>query len=275
MNIKMNYPMKFRLAGKFFLLIAFLLPVVLQSKQLPEPPKPYRLVNDHAGLLTAGQQRSLENKLWSYEDSTTNQIAILIEKSLEDEALEDYTQRVAEKWGIGQGDRENGILIYIAVEERAIRIEVGYGLEGAVPDAAAGRIINDYMIPEFRENRHYEGINKAVDIIISLASGEYSAADFERKQEVPVFPILIFLLFFGLMMFIAFLSWRSQVKKIMLQKNVNFATAMLLLGMMNKKASRSRGYGSFRSGTGAFGGGSRGGGFGGGSFGGGGASGRW
>ncbi|MEM9990483.1 MAG: TPM domain-containing protein [Bacteroidota bacterium] len=173
--------------------IGIILP--LSAKQIPSRPSPPRLVNDLGNILSVQQQRALERKLVAYNDSTSTQIAIVTEKSLGGDDLFDYTIRLAEAWGMGQADKDNGILIYVASEDRKLRILTGYGVEGFLPDAAAKRIVDGVIVPQFREGRYYQGLNDATTIIMELGSGEYTADHLRTNDDgegIP--PIVIFIL---------------------------------------------------------------------------------
>ncbi|MEX0966425.1 MAG: TPM domain-containing protein [Bacteroidia bacterium] len=271
--------MKFPSENKWlFLLLLF--PCLLTAKDLPEKTK--RLVNDYADVLTEQQEAELERYLVAYNDSTTTQIAIVIERSLDDEALEDYTQRLAESWGIGQQGNDNGVLIYVAKDDRKMRIEVGYGLEPVIPDILAGRIMDNYMQPQFRKDNYYQGLWDASTVLMKLASQEFTAADVKgggKKESPPILIIVLPFIIILIIFLVGILSWRSKVKGLMHSRSLGFwAAAALLSTMASKRGRNSTGWGSFHSGGGSFGGGRGGGGFGGfggGSFGGGGASGSW
>ncbi|MEJ7643123.1 MAG: TPM domain-containing protein [Chryseolinea sp.] len=132
-------------------------------------------VHDDAHALTTSTVEALEARLVQYEDSTSNQIAILLIPSLEGEILEDYALRVAEKWQLGQKDNDNGALLLIAVNDRKMRIEVGQGLEGVLTDAMCSRIMRNELSPAFRKDDYDGGISAAIDAMIGAIGGEYSA----------------------------------------------------------------------------------------------------
>lgn len=132
-------------------------------------------VHDDASVLSQQTVDQLEARLKQYEDSTSNQIAILIIPSLAGESIEDYTLRVAEKWKLGQQDKDNGVLLLIAIDDRKMRIEVGEGLEGVLPDAISNRIIRNEMAPNFRRNDYDAGVTSAINAMISAIGGEYTA----------------------------------------------------------------------------------------------------
>ena len=160
-----------------------LLSLTVQAQNVPPRPDPPRLVNDLAGLLQPQEVAALEQKLVAYNDSTSSQIAVVTVPTLDGNDLADYTQKLYESWGIGRKGKDNGILLLIAKQERKARIQPGYGLEGAVPDALAKRIISNTIAPAFKQNQYYVGIDRATDQLIALAKGEYKAdpADAQRR----------------------------------------------------------------------------------------------
>ncbi|MCS6972997.1 MAG: TPM domain-containing protein [Cyclobacteriaceae bacterium] len=145
-------------------------------------------VHDEAGLLSPQMREQLETRLKQYEDSTSNQIAILIIPSLKGEVLEDYSLRVAEKWKLGQKEKDNGVLLLIAVEDRKMRIEVGYGLEGVLPDVICSRIIRNEIAPRFRRNEFDEGVWAGIVAITQAIGGEYTAGEGDGEGFEPLTP---------------------------------------------------------------------------------------
>jgi uncharacterized protein len=247
------------------------------SQDFPERPVPPRLVNDFAGLLTADEAMMLENKLLAFNDSTSTQIAIVIVNSLSGYDKSDYAQRLAEKWGIGQRGLDNGILILVKAKTSDSRGEVfiapGYGLEGAIPDITCAEIVDYEILPAFVSGYYYTGLDDAVNTLMSLARGEFSASEYgdkinSGKKEDGVFSIIVFIIIVVLVLIFG-KSGGSNNKNI----SSGGLPFWVLLGLMNS------GRGSHSGSWGGFSGGSRGGGgfggFGGGSFGGGGAGGSW
>jgi len=153
------------------------------AQSVPPPPNPPRLVNDLAHLMQPGEADALEQKLVAYNDSTSSQIAVVTVPNLDGAEIADYAQKLYESWGIGRKGKNNGILILVAQEEHTARIQTGYGLEGAVPDALAKRIISNTMVPAFRENRYYAGLDRAADQLIALAKGEYQADPADAQPQ--------------------------------------------------------------------------------------------
>ena len=174
------------------------------QRDLPEKPNPPRLVNDLTSYtLSASEQGILERKLLAYEDSTSTQVAILIVNNLNGYEVVDYAQGVGEKWGVGTGNKDNGVLIVVAIQDRKAAIVTGYGMEGSITDAATYTIREDYMNPRFQQGNFFEGLDDATDIIFKLASGEYKADQVARggeiKREDKGFPFsFLFILSFSL-----------------------------------------------------------------------------
>lgn len=256
------------------------------AQNIPEVPNPPRLVNDFANVLSPEQESMLEQKLIAYDDSTSTQFTIVLINTLDGYPVEVYAHELASKWGIGREKRNNGLLLLAAISDRKIRVEVGYGLEGAIPDVSANRIIREQIKPYFQKGEYYQGLDAAMDKAIALASGEY-VNDYTKDVENPyafLFVIAIMLLIFGVVMWLKF----REVKRYAHLNNVTFWTAWEILNAAQArkrgqwKNFNDRGGGMFFPGgfwdSGGSSGGSSGGGFGGfggGSFGGGGASGDW
>jgi uncharacterized protein len=137
---------------------------------------PTGFVNDYAGVLTSEQKQTLEQTLIEFEESSSNEIAVVVIQSLEEDYIENFAVELFEDWGIGKEKNDNGVLLLIAIDDRELRIEVGYGLEGALPDALAKRIIDDEIVPSFKSEDYYLGISSGVGAIMAATEGEYSPA---------------------------------------------------------------------------------------------------
>ncbi len=265
-------------------------------------------VTDLAGVLTPEQVAGLESKLQELEATDSTQVAVLVIPGLEGEYLEDYSIRVAEAWKLGQKGRDNGAILLVAMQDRAIRIETGYGLEEKLTDARSGQIIRNDIIPRFRQGDFYGGIEAGVTGIIQTVRGVYQAApQSERRasrKSGGIFNTLIVLLFPLLWILSATGKWGggiigagagillpytliSHSLPIMLAGGVVGGLLGIFMGALVRAGAKSgRGGGGFGGpfipggggGFGGFGGGGFGGGGfsgGGGGFGGGGSSGRW
>ena len=168
------------------LLLALLLLVAwvqVLAQGIPPRPSPPRLVNDLAGMMRPDEAAALEQKLVAYNDSTSSQISVVTVPTLGDYEIADYAQKLYEAWGIGQKGTNYGVLLLIARQEQKARIQTGYGLEGAIPDALAKRIISNTIVPAFREEQYYQGLNRATDQLIALAKGEYQADQTTRPRQ--------------------------------------------------------------------------------------------
>jgi uncharacterized protein len=141
-----------------------------------EFPTPTGFVNDFAGVLNQAARARLEERLRTYEQATTNEIAIAIFPSLGGRTIEDVGVRLLEQWRVGKREKNNGVLIVVAVQDRRVRIEVGYGLEGQLPDATTGKIIRDVLVPHFRQGDYAGGLDTAVDELTRLTGGATTAA---------------------------------------------------------------------------------------------------
>jgi uncharacterized protein len=141
------------------------------EERLPPPPKAY--FNDYAGLLPAADASRLDAELRDFEKQTSNQVLVAIFPELPSPSLEDFTNRTAESWRAGRKDVDNGVVFFVFVKDRKMRIETGYGLEGALPDALAGRILNDEVVPRFRAGDYAGGVEAGVDAILRATKGEY------------------------------------------------------------------------------------------------------
>lgn len=166
------------------LLIALgLLTVAAGTLRALDVPRLQGRVNDYADILTDTERSQLESYLASVEDKTTAQLVLLTIKSLEGESLEDFSMRVAEAWKVGQKGKDNGLILLVAVKERAIRIEVGYGLEGVLPDGKCGTIIRQVIVPEFRGGNYYAGISNAFQTMAQVIGGDSSQIQQLENQD--------------------------------------------------------------------------------------------
>lgn len=152
------------------------------SKVIPTRPTPPRLVNDFANALTPEQEQALERKLVAYDDSTSTQIAVVTIASTGDYAIEEVSLEILRTWGVGNKEKDNGIVILAAIQDRNIWIATGYGVEGAVPDITAKNIIENDILPRFREGNYYRGFDEGTNSIFRAAAGEYRAPQGYRER---------------------------------------------------------------------------------------------
>ena len=254
----------------FLFIIGFYLSISnLNAQNVLEKPTTPHLVTDVAGVLSPAEKAALENKLVSIDDSSSNQIAVVILPTLEGNPIEEYATKLFRTWGIGNKKTNNGILLLIAINDRKVRIEVGYGLEGAIPDITANSIIDNDIKPAFRARAYYDGIDKATTDIAKAAIGEYKVAR-AKKEKNTGGSLLWFIII--VIVIIAIVGRKDNGAG---GSNIggggfsDIATGMLL-GSLLGGGGRSNGGGDWGGGGGGgFGG------FGGGSSGGGGASGGW
>ncbi|HLT45759.1 MAG TPA: TPM domain-containing protein [Rubricoccaceae bacterium] len=159
------------------------------------PPRPDRLVNDYAGLLAPGERDALERKLVAYDDSTSTQIAVVIFPSLKGGDAGQVATEIGQAWGVGQAGFDNGIVVLVGVEDRQVFIATGYGAEGAVPDALAGRIVRNVIVPAFRAGQFYAGLDAATTALMQALAGEYEAVDRAAEGDGPS-GVLVFVILF-------------------------------------------------------------------------------
>lgn len=163
------------------------------------PGNPTGFVNDFANIIDESTQAALETKLSAFEVSTTHEIVVVIIPTLGDDYIENYAVKLFEEWGIGKKDSDNGILFLVALDDKKVRIEVGYGLEGALVDSEVNTIIQDYVLPKFRENNYVGGIESGVDGIIAATEGEEvsNASSVANVNWSEIAFFIIFALFWG------------------------------------------------------------------------------
>ena len=281
----------------------FLLPCIVLAYQSPGSPTGF--VNDFAGIISPEIKTQLEAKLTDFANQESNEISIVSIKSLDGDTIENYAVKLFEEWKIGKAKQDNGVLLLVAPNDRQVRIEVGYGLEGALTDLESKMIIENVLTPAFKEGNYNGGISNAVDAIISSTKGEYVPTNNSQPMNLKstiYFGGFIFLIILEIISF--FLRRAAKSKAIWpgamgggiigliigLVASVGSLTIGFLIGgallglLVDYILSHTKAGDGFRNGKGGGGffigglGGSGGGGFGGfggGSSGGGGASGRW
>lgn len=232
---------------RFLLLAVLFLGTTLRLSAQPEAPRLQQRVTDFTNTLSFNDWRVLETRLQKFEDSTSNQIAIVMINSLEGGSLEDLSMKIFEKNKLGQKGKDNGVLILIVKADRMARIEVGYGLEGALTDAATTQIREREMNPRFKKGDFAGGLNAAITAINEATAGEYKVVP--RGKNAPLTSVILALIFFGIMGAFVLPMFSSRRRT-----------------MIGSRGSMYRSGWGWPYGGGGFGGG----GFGGGSFGGGG-----
>ena len=252
---KLNNIAKLNIAYKNkWMVLLFCLLILSTVFSQPKIPQLNRYANDFTGTISKSELNKINNELMKFDDVTSNQIVLLIIPSLEGYPLEMFANEVAEKNKIGTKENDNGVLFLVVKNDRKMRIEVGYGLEGALPDALASSIIRNDVAPYFKSNDYYSGVIAGLTGIIAATRGEYpNTKKRKNNDDGGGFPwgFLVFIIIF-----------------LVFGRNKGGLGTLLLLNALG---------GSGRSSGGGFGGGFGGGGFGGGGggFGGGGASGGW
>ena len=248
---------------KTALLFILLFTCLNSWSQIPNAPYPPKLYNDlnHIGFLSPSEEIMMEKRLEKFEKETSNEIAVIIVDDLGDYDVSDYAIKISNLWKVGKEKEKNGIVILIkptgGKRDKKIFIAVGRGLEGAIPDITCKRIIENELIPNFKNEAHFKGLNDALDVLSSLSKGEYNSATYNKKTE------------------------GSLLVKIIIA--IIIIVVLIIFRKGGNGNGMTMGGAGFFMGTGfggGFGGGHNGGGggfggFGGGSFGGGGAGGSW
>lgn len=266
--------MKHLLRGCLLLALTFWLTLCAQA-QIPQRPVPPRLVNDFAGLLDPAESHSLERDLVTFDNSTSNQICLVIVNDLKGMDVLDLAFKIGEQWQVGQKGFDNGAVLLIKTKTGTggeIAIATGYGLEAVLTDVVCKRIIEEEMLPLFRQERYFEGIQAGLNRIKLIASGEYTFPPSEENY-VSVFVFFILFVVF-IIVILVLISKKNKGNNDVSGNNKgkgilsDLAKAVILSGMLSGGRNRGGSWGGGSSG-GGFGG------FGGGRFGGGGAKGGW
>lgn len=261
----------YRIQTILLLLLVFAMQV--SAEDLPVPEKPADWVNDYAGVFSQEENRQLSQKLNLFQFNNSTQIFVVTIDNNDGYPASMLAPMIGEKWGIGQEGKDNGILILLDMEAKDVFISTGYGVEEFVTDALSKRIIENEIIPAFKQGDFYGGVNAATDVLIGLLEGKFTPDEYREQtsgSEVGsaiggiIFMLIIFFAIFG--------SRRRSYGTGRRGSNLPFWIA---LGMLSSGSRGSGSFGNFSSGSGGFGGfgGFTGGG--GGSFGGGGAGGSW
>lgn len=247
----------------FFLPLLFFPAALFAQRDIPDRPEIQTGVYDDAHLLTAGEKLQLEQKLIRYADTTSTQIVVVTIPSLEGEYIGTYAAEWAQKWGIGQAGKDNGVLLMASKLDHKFWITTGYGVEDALTDAKSGLIYNQIVKPAFQRGEYYQGLEEGTDAIIEVLEGKFQAESNGSERIQRILPFLIFALF------ILILIRRKNGGGGGSSSGGNWLFDSILLSSMGRGGGFG-GRGGFGGGGGGFGGG-----FGGGGFGGGGAGGSW
>lgn len=271
-------------------LVLALVPMAGQAQNLVPVPALQALVTDQTATLSAEQRAGLEARLRAFEERKGSQLAVLMVETTQPEAIEPYALRVVEQWKLGRKKVDDGVLLLVAKQDRAVRIEVGYGLEGVLNDAISKRIISEIIVPRFKQGDYFGGIDRGIEQMIKLVDGEplpapstqagETSSDFDRLAPV----LLVIALVLGGVLrsalgrlpgagltagAIGVVAWflSGAIAMALLAALIGFVVTLL--------GGRGRHWGGGYGRGGGFGGGGGFRGGGGGGFGGGGASGRW
>ncbi|MBL7934312.1 MAG: TPM domain-containing protein [Bacteroidia bacterium] len=190
---------------KYIHIFIFLFPFLLSAQDFPVKPSNY--ITDDANIFSDEQERLLNAKLKRFEDSTTNQIFVYISPSLNGKDLTSHSQDIFHSWKIGQGDKNNGILISIFIDDHKFRIHTGYGLEGVLPDIVTKHIQDNDMRPLFKQNQYYEGIDKGVDQLIYYSKHEFKTDNSSEESSSGLY--IFFYIFSAAFLLITFLLARK------------------------------------------------------------------
>lgn len=247
---------------------------LIAQDYLPEQPKNQTSVYDRAEIMSERESKLLEQKLIHYNDTTSTQIVVITINSLEGNDIAIYATELAHKWGIGQADEDNGILLLVSKNDRKITIRTGYGIEHKLTDALSRRVIENEITPQFKQGNFYAGLDNGTTAIMQIMNGEYEGEPKHSNKKSGNSVFLIVFLFFIIMIILSRKNRKGGGKNGGRKSGGFSLMDAIILSSMGRGSFGGGGFGSSSSG-GSFGGGGFGGGFGGGGFGGGGASGGW
>ncbi|MCC7050541.1 MAG: TPM domain-containing protein [Bacteroidia bacterium] len=235
-----------------------------QTDGIPEKPNPPKLINDFANLLQENQANQLENKVFNFNKESSTQITVVTVADLKDNEPADFAFKLGEKWGVGEKEKNNGVVLLISLQPKKIFIATGYGTEEFLPDAVCFKITENIIKPEFKEGNYYKGINDGVDAIISALQGKFTASNANNHNGSKGVTALI------IVFIILIILFKIAAKNNNGPKNGgNFGGGIWGGGGWTNISSGRSSWGGSSSGSSGFGG------FGGGSFGGGGAGSSW
>ncbi len=273
MNFQTRYPMS-TIRKTVSLLTAAVLLSLTVAAQIPPKPSVPLAVNDFAGIFPAADARSMNSVLTAFADSTSNRIVVVTVSDLNGMDPMMYAYEIGEQWGVGTDKFDNGVVVLVKPRTGGssgqVSIAVGYGLEGAIPDAVAKRIIENEMIPRFREEDYAGGVAAALDVLMRLAAGEISYREYEESADAGGYIAMIVFGLFLILIVLAAVSGRNGPRNLGSggSRTSSLGDAIFWTSVLGG-GGRGGGFGGMGGGGGFSGG------FGGGSFGGGGASGSW
>jgi uncharacterized protein len=247
-------------ANLVFALVATLVLAIQSLVAETIPPKPTRYFNDYAGVVSPGVAERLNTQLAQFERDTSDQVVVAVYRKMNsDSSIDDYTQRVAQAWGVGQADRRNGVVLFVFIDDRKMFVQVGYGLEGALPDVTAFDITERHIKPKFRTGDYEGGLVTGVDLICKAIRGEYKGTgrtNAERQSASRGSPAgLLVFLFIIIMILIAMRASRRRGGYRYTGFGGPFVMGNWGGGGWSSGGGSSGGFGGFSGGGGSFGGG--------------------
>ena len=265
--------MTLRIKNYLFLLLSICSYVNAMAQPIPEKPNPARFVNDFAKLYSADENIQLEQMLKAYFDSTSTQIVVVTSPSLEGYEISQVATEIGGKWGVGQKDNDNGLIILIAPQERKVNISTGYGMQEKLPDLLCNKIIKTYMKPEFKQRNYFNGTTLGLEAIFQIMNGTYENHLDKDTQEISSKTIIMLFIIFAVFLYVISKFGQKYGSETISGGGYRRNRHDDFFGGLGG----GLGGGFFGGGFGSGGGSSSGGGFdfGGGSFGGGGSSGSW
>ncbi len=183
---------------KIAYIFAVFLGVLTYTSAFTLPVKPSGYINDYARVLSTTEVAQLEDEIHAFSESTTNEIAVVVVPDMGGETIENYAIKIFDQWKIGTSKNDNGVLLLIAIQERKVRIEAGYGLEGALPDILTKQIIDTQVTPEFKDANYFKGISQGVHSMMKAIEGEYTLEPTSQSKSITgkmievIFGILFF-----------------------------------------------------------------------------------
>lgn len=180
----------------------------IESDSFRESLKPQGYVSDWAGVFSTEQKADLESRIGAVKQTNGAELAVVVVKSLQGGEIDDFAAKLFAQWGIGQKGKDNGVLLLAAMEDRKMRIEVGYGLEGVLTDAKTGRIQDEYIIPRFKEGNYAQGLLAGADVLLKIIGGGELPAQSETESDTTLGGIIFLIVF----VVVFFLIVRAAIK---------------------------------------------------------------